>query len=101
MRVAVLHNRRPDHVESGIPEDAFEEYDSAETIDAIVHALAGLGVAPKAVHAGRDLPQRLDGAFDFVFNIAEGEGRRCREAIPAAVCELLGLPYTGSDPLTL
>src|SRR5262249_37636654 len=38
---------------------------------------------------------------DFAFNIAEGEGRRCREAVPAAVCELLGIPYTFSDPLTL
>src|SRR5262249_22567649 len=33
--------------------------------------------------------------------MAEGQGRRCREAIPAAVCELLGLPFTGSDALTL
>src|ERR1051325_9688102 len=101
MRVAVLHNRKPDRIESGIPEDTFEEYDSVETIQAISDALAGLGVTPEPVVAGRDLPQRLDGAFDFVFNIAEGEGRRCREAIPAAVCELLGLSYTGSDPLTL
>src|SRR5262249_43502613 len=41
------------------------------------------------------------GRFDFAFNMAEGSGGRCREAIPAAVCELLGVPYTGSDPLTL
>src|SRR5262249_30797973 len=79
----------------------WEEYDSEDTIQAIVAALAAPGVSPEPVVAGRDLPQRLDGQFDFVFNIAEGEGRRCREAIPAAVCELLGLPYTGSDPLTL
>ncbi|MBI4905990.1 MAG: D-alanine--D-alanine ligase [Acidobacteria bacterium] len=53
------------------------------------------------MEATRDLVARLDGHFDFVFNIAEGVGRRCREAVPAAVCELLGLPYTGSDPVTL
>ncbi len=52
--------------------------------------------------ADRRLPSRLlAGQYDFIFNIAEGEGRRCREAIPAAVCELLGLPFTGSDTLTL
>lgn len=101
MRVAVLHNPRPDRVDPGLPDDEYEEYDSPETIHSIVQALTVLGVSPQPVAAGRDLPQRLDGLFDFVFNIAEGEGRRCREAIPAAVCELLHLPYTGSDPLTL
>jgi D-alanine-D-alanine ligase len=48
------------------------------------------------------LPWQLEGGrFDLVFNIAEGRGRRCREAVPAAVCELLGVPFTGSDALTL
>jgi D-alanine-D-alanine ligase len=47
-------------------------------------------------------PEALkDGGFDFVFNIAEGDGRRCREAVAAAICEFLGLPFTGSDALTL
>ena len=41
------------------------------------------------------------GEYGFAFNIAEGFGRRCREAVPAAVCELMGVPYTGSDALTL
>jgi D-alanine-D-alanine ligase len=54
------------------------------------------------VPVDRRLPWRLDeGRYDFAFNIAEGAGRRCREAIPAAVCELLGVPITGSDALTL
>src|SRR5262249_27006114 len=39
---------------------------------------------------------------DFVFNIAEGRGvGRSREAHVPAVLEMLGIPYTGSDPLTL
>ncbi len=38
---------------------------------------------------------------DFVFNIAEGEGGRCREAHVPALLEMLGIPYLGSDPLTL
>jgi D-alanine-D-alanine ligase len=102
MKVAVLHNRKPEHaVPADLPEDEYEEYDSAETIAAIVQALAGMGVAAEPVIAGRDLPSRLDGNYDFVFNIAEGSGRCCREAVPAAVCELLGLPYAGADPLTL
>ena len=39
---------------------------------------------------------------DFVWNLAEGEGvGRCREARVPAVLEMLGIPCTGSDPLTL
>ena len=102
MRVAVLHNLRPQDQGVAVPDDAFEEYDSKETLAAICGALANLGVEPVPVVADRRLPWRLEeGRFDFAFNIAEGEGRRCREAVPAAVCELLRLPYTGSDALTL
>jgi D-alanine-D-alanine ligase len=37
-----------------------------------------------------------------VFNFAEGSGiSRSREARIPAVCEMLGIPYTGSDPLAL
>ncbi|MCX7911536.1 MAG: D-alanine--D-alanine ligase [Dehalococcoidales bacterium] len=39
---------------------------------------------------------------DIVFNIAEGRGSyRSREAQVPAVLEMLGIPYTGSDPLAL
>src|SRR5262249_25103576 len=39
---------------------------------------------------------------DLVFNIAEGHGvSRSREARVPAVLEMLGIPYTGADPLTL
>jgi D-alanine-D-alanine ligase len=101
MRVAILYNPRPDH-DSGALDDAFEEYDEPETIVAITNALAGMSVEPMPVMADAEFPWRLKhGGFDFVFNIAEGAGRRCREAVPAAICEFLGLPFTGSDALTL
>jgi D-alanine-D-alanine ligase len=100
MRVAILYNPRPD--DSGARDDAFEEYDEPETIVAITKALAEMGVEPTPVTADAEFPWRLkQGGFDFVFNIAEGAGRRCREAVPAAICEFLGLPVTGSDALTL
>lgn len=85
-----------------LPDDWFEEYDKPETIGAIARALEGLGTSVTPLPFDRRLPWMLDeGHYDFVFNIAEGQGRRYREAAPAATCELLGLPYTGSDPLTL
>ncbi len=102
MKIALLYNGRPSEVPSSSPDDAFEEYDSPETIASISAALCQLGVEVEPVLADRQLPWRLaDGAYDFVFNIAEGEGRRYREAAPVAVCELLKIPFTGSDALTL
>jgi D-alanine-D-alanine ligase len=101
MRVAILHNPRPAH-RPDPDDDAFEEYDEPATIAAISKALAGLRVEPVPVIADAEFPWTLKhGRFDFVFNIAEGAGRRCREAVPAAICEFLGLPYTGPDALTL
>ena len=39
---------------------------------------------------------------DFVFNFAEGHGiSRSREASVPAVLEMLGIPFTGSDPFTM
>ncbi|HEY3840627.1 MAG TPA: hypothetical protein VGL72_28840, partial [Bryobacteraceae bacterium] len=102
MKVALLHNSRPDPIPEGLPDDAFEEYDTTETIRSVVAALSGLPIHVEPLEADRMLPWRLEaGGYDFVFNMAEGRGRRCREAIPAAVCELLGIPFTGSDMLTL
>jgi D-alanine-D-alanine ligase len=52
---------------------------------------------------GPELLRRLlDDPPDFVFNFAEGQGvGRSREARVPAVLEMLGIPYTGSDPLTM
>jgi len=101
MKVALVCNRRVEP-QATDPDDIFEEFDSPGTIGAVARALGGLNVVVEPVEADRRLPWRLEeGGFDFAFNIAEGLGRRCREAIPAAVCELLGLPFTGSDAVTL
>lgn len=102
MKVALLHNARPVSAAAGLPDDVFEEYDTAETIASVAAALRRLPILVEPLEADRTLPWRLEaGGYDFVFNMAEGRGRRCREAIPVAVCELLGIPFTGSDMLTL
>jgi D-alanine-D-alanine ligase len=101
-RIALLHNARPLKAGEGLPDDFYEEYDSDETIGSIRDALRELVAEVVLVEADRSLPAKLAaGGFRFAFNLAEGTGRRCREAIPAAVCELLGLPFSGSDLLTL
>ena len=54
------------------------------------------------LEANGELPTRLkDAQVDLVFNIAEGVSGRNREAQVPALCELCGIPYTGSDAATL
>ncbi len=84
------------------PTDENEEFDSPETISALAQLFTQEGYSVTVLEADRSLPRRLiAGNFDLAFNIAEGRGGRCREALVPALCEMLGLHYTGSDPLTL
>ncbi len=88
------------------PDDRFEEYDSPATVDAIADALRSLGHRPRFLGGGRRfLESVLAEPPDLVFNLAEGPSgaasTRSREAHVPAVCEMLGIPFTGSDPLTL
>lgn len=85
------------------PDDFQEEFDSPATIEAIATVLRSLGHEVDKLGDGRELVERLlADPPDFVFNVAEGQGvGRSREARVPAVLEMLGIPYSGSDPLTL
>jgi D-alanine-D-alanine ligase len=101
-RVAILYNSRPPIADPSLPDDTFEEFDCDDTINAIAAAIEELRISAVPVVADHTFPRVLEnGRFDLVFNIAEGEGGRCREAVPAAICEFLRIPFSGSDPLTL
>ena len=83
-------------------DDAEAEYDPPETIEAIRGAIESLGHEVIPLEANSELPQRLaEARVDLVFNIAEGLSGRNREAQVPALCELVGIPYTGSDSATL
>lgn len=85
------------------PDDLQEEFDHPATIAAIADALRLRGHTVIELGDGRGLVEKLlADRPDLVFNIAEGVGQsRSREARVPAVCELLGIPYTHSDPLAL
>jgi D-alanine-D-alanine ligase len=87
----------------GMPEDAFEEYDSPETVEALAAAISSYGHTVLRLGGGRDLIKNvLENRPDLVFNIAEGLGNyRSREAQVPSILEMLDIPYSGSDPLTL
>ena len=85
---------------AGAPIDALEEYDTPSTLDALAEALRGLGHRPRPIGSGRVfLDTMLSRPPEIVFNIAEGRCTRSREAHVPAVCEMLGIPCTHSDPL--
>jgi D-alanine-D-alanine ligase len=106
MKVGLTYNLKSDAPSSpspDLPDDLQEEFDSPVTIDALASVLSGLGHEVVRLGDGRALLERLlSDPPEFVFNMAEGEGvSRSREARVPAVLEMLGIPYTGSDPLTL
>ncbi|WP_437781916.1 D-alanine--D-alanine ligase family protein [Sorangium sp. So ce1097] len=86
----------------GPAHDSEAEFDSPRTIQAIASAIESYGHTVVQLEAIPDLPRALTAAgVDVVFNIAEGLRGRGREAQVPALCELLGIPYSGSDATTL
>lgn len=84
------------------PEDWLEEYDSHQTVSALVDAISAAGHRPRLLGGGRQLVAAvLASAPDLVFNIAEGNGGRAREAQVPSILETLHVPFTHSDPLAL
>ncbi|MCE5250005.1 hypothetical protein LLG96_07275 [bacterium] len=81
--------------------DAHAEYETPETIEAIREVLRRSGDVV-LLPCDRHFPARiLAETPDIVFNIAEGYGGRDRESYVPVMCEMLGIPYTGSDGTTL
>jgi len=81
--------------------DTHAEYETPETIAAIAGVLSRYG---DVVHrqCDSDLPGRLiDERPDVVFNIAEGWGGRDRESFVPVLCEMLEIPFSGSDATAL
>lgn len=104
MRIGIAFDLKSDFAAAADgPEDRFEEYDSDATVVAIEEALRGAGYDTMRLGGGRRFLERvLADRPDLVFNISEGVvPTRSREAHVPAVLEMLGIPHTHSDPLTL
>lgn len=81
--------------------DAYAEWDTIETINAVRDALS-LFHSVTMIEADEDAFEKLRQTRpQIVFNIAEGKFGASREAQIPAMLEMLNIPYTGSDPLTL
>jgi D-alanine-D-alanine ligase len=87
----------------GVPDDLYEEFDTPATVASIQEAIAACGHTVVRLGGGREFLEKvLAEKVDFVFNIAEGRGtHRSREGQVPSILEMLDIPYTFSDPLTL
>lgn len=103
MHIGIAYDLKTDFEASASgPDDALEEYDSPTTVDGIERALRARGHSVTKLGGGRRfLAAMLESPPQLVFNISEGHGSRSREAHVPAVCEMLKVPHTHSDPLTM
>lgn len=103
LKVALLYNVKSEETpEEGEPPDQEAEFDSPATIAAIRQAIESLGHEAIPIEANRLAYERLlTTPVDLAFNISEGYWGRNREAHIPACLEMLNIPYTGSDVLTL
>ncbi|HEY8087972.1 MAG TPA: ATP-grasp domain-containing protein, partial [Polyangiaceae bacterium] len=100
LRVGLAFNMK--RIDSGAGDDREAEYDAPETIQAITTAIESHGHVVVPLEATQEFPRALIASnVDVVFNIAEGMSGRSREAQVPSLCELRGIPYTGSDSATL
>lgn len=101
MKVILAYSLKKE--DATLPLDYFSEFDSPDTISAIVCALRAKGHTVEAIDAES---HNLFSYFrknrpDLVFNIAEGKRSRLRESEVPAILDFLNIPYTGSSTFAL
>lgn len=101
MRIALAYNLK--EKDETKPADYFSEFDSEETINAIVNALAKKGHIVSTVDVNKSdmFSYFRNNRVDMVFNIAEGKCGKFRESEVPAVLDYLDIPYTGSNTFSL
>lgn len=98
MRIGFTYNIK-DPVTKGT--DLHAEYESPETITAIREGLTAYGEVIMLPCDYGLMQLLMADRPDVVFNIAEGWGNRDRESFVPVLCGMLGVPFTGSDAVTL
>jgi len=103
MRVALLANLAQNAPTwPGMPAGQWQHLDSWQTIDAITGALEQAGHQVIFLEGDQTLYNNLQAvAPDICFNLCQGHFGHTRMAQVPAILEMLGLPYTGSEPLPL
>ncbi|CAN5548939.1 ATP-grasp domain-containing protein [soil metagenome] len=83
-------------------DDTFSEWDSEETIEGLKSAIESGGHTVSLIEADTDSYDKLRAIRpDFVFNVAEGSGGVSRESQIPSMLEMLDIPFTGSDSISI
>ncbi len=103
MHVALLANlKRNAPTWPDMPPDRWDDLDSEETIESITRALESGGHRVTFLEGDATLVDSLRRVRpDICFNICEGHFGDGREAQVPAILEMMRIPYTGSQVLTL
>lgn len=101
VKIGFCFDKNGESVVSTGAEDLNAEYESKETIETFKSILADSGEVielPWHKNVFNDLKKYKP---DLVFNITESNNSRNRESYIPNYCEILNIPYTGSDGLAL
>lgn len=103
MKVGLTYDLKTDYAfKANDPLDANAEFDHPGTIDVIADAFAQSGYEVERIGNVSSLLSRLNALkVDIVFNICEGLSGRNRESQVPILLEMAGIPFVGSDALTL
>ena len=101
MEVVLTYNLK--EKDESKPPDFYSEFDSEETISAIINAIRKKGhtVSPVNVNNSNLFDYFKHRRVDVVFNIAEGTSGKFRESEIPAILDCLDIPYTGSNTFSL
>lgn len=104
MIIALLFNIERKKLLENNPIDILASFDSKETVDTIKKAIEENGHEVILIEANEHAYRKLrknKNKIDLVFNLAEWMNGDFRVCFLPSICELLGIPYTGSSPATL
>ncbi|MFW6308425.1 MAG: D-alanine--D-alanine ligase family protein [bacterium] len=101
MKIGFCYDIEENHPLYNQIEESTAEYESEETISWMAEILGNLGQVIKLPWHQDIFNDLKKHSPDVVFNITESWGTRNRESFVPNICEILGIPYTGSDGLAL
>jgi D-alanine-D-alanine ligase len=103
MKVGLTYDLKTDYtLKENDPLDANAEFDNPGTIDVIANAFEQAGYRVERIGNVASLLSKLNTLnVDIVFNISEGLSGRNRESQVPILLEMAGIPFVGSDSLSL
>ncbi len=101
-RISVVYNLKKTPAPSE-PDDKYEEYDPISTVQSVAETVSSFGFDVSLCEQDENFFARLEEqAPSFVVNLAEGRGSaRGREAQVPSILESMGIPFWGSDSVSM